>query len=365
MPTSPRPRSTANDRHDEQRLGDILSQALHTASSAGQMLPHVQGLDDADVVEIHYRATSRRGEDPQYLVHQTELLRRPVYRPERADNDADQTEGHVIGHTADGQSVFAYQHSEDTELQSTLGELNARDMLVMSVLQQAFWAAGCPADNMIRGRQATLYYISRQVGINDSATHLIKASVARLFHSKVVLRFKDARRARDGGYQVNEEGEVGFGFISGYGWRQRSAKGRKETETSQYIMLDQTLAQLIRQNQFTLLRADILRTLRHQPVALKLYCWARTHEPNESGFLMRHHVSTLADKLAIADTNITRRRRKIFAALEAVHAAAPQEFPGYELEPRTARAADPIIHIRRRKPALAQREAARLGGRVA
>jgi hypothetical protein len=84
------------------------------------------------------------------------------------------------------------------------------------------------------------------------------------------------------------------------------------------------------QKVLTFLKADVLRSLRRQPMALKLYAWGRTHRPDDRGRIF-YNVSKLAQRLGCSDQNSTRRRRKVLEAVEAVCAAAPDEFTGYEI----------------------------------
>lgn len=299
------------------------------------------------VVEIVY------DRNPEWLVHQTELLRHPVYRTERSDVGSEPSNRYVLDKTADGQLILAYPYDAQTELRSTLGELNARDMLVMSAIQQAFYANGCPRSGLLAGPVATFYHIARQIGLSGGeATNLVKASLDRLSVASVKIRFSSVERARRGGYPVNTKGEIVFGLLSGYGRRERSVRGQKDTTEDSFIRLDPTLGDLIRGGHFTFLRAEVLRKLRRKPVALKLYGWARTHDPNERGYLMPYRASTLADRIGCQDTNVTRRRRKIIEGLNAMCAAAPDEFPGWDFTLKTAKTADQVVEVRRRKVAI-------------
>jgi hypothetical protein len=352
MTTAPAPAFTRPSTGEELSLTELLAAAmppggdLPAGGNSGSD-PGEQQLGAVDGVEIVGVATSY-DPDPKWLLSETEALRRPMFRTERGDKTQSPSRSALADITADGQAVFAYRYDAETEMRSTLGELNCRDMLVMTAIQQAFYAAGCPASGLLTGPPATVYHLARQVGLSGGeATNLVKASLARLHQAKVTIRFRSTERARQGGYPVNVRGEITFGFISANGFRERSTTGHRDASTDSFIRIDQTLGDLIRGGHFTFLKADVLRKLRHTPVALKLYSWARTHEPNDDGFLMQHRISTLADKLGVQDTNVTRRRQKVLAALDAVRHAAPDEFPGYETIGASLRSADPTIRIRR------------------
>jgi hypothetical protein len=218
-------------------------------------------------------------------------------------------------------------------------------MLVMSVVQQAFWKTECPQDGRVWGDKATLGYIARQLGMHaEGSTRLIKASLERLATAKVQLKISPEHAPA--GYRPNSRGEVVFGFLAGYGWREASKKGVR-TDKTNYIQLDPMLAEMIRAGSYTFLKAEVLRELRDKPLALKLYAWARTHRPNDRGQLHPYGVMLLASRLGCADTNTTRRRRKVRQAAEAVCKAAPDEFPGYEWREGKA---DQVITLRRRVP---------------
>jgi hypothetical protein len=179
-------------REDEMSLADILAQARVAADAAeqGEVVPHITGLDeDGASAEIRVEPGHRQ---PvlDYFLHETEMLRRPVYRPERPDvRGGDPTP--VLPLSVNGRPVFdeegrqvvVHENADDTHVISSLGQLNARDLLVMGVLQRAFVDQDCPTDNKIRGSQATLYYLAHQIGINDSATHLIRETLERLKHT--------------------------------------------------------------------------------------------------------------------------------------------------------------------------------------
>jgi hypothetical protein len=299
-------------------------------------------------IEVSGRAD--RSSDPDWLIGQTSHLRNPVFRTRVSETAPSNGEHRVIGTDNDGQLILGYAYDELTELHSTMGELNVRDMLVMCVVQQAFFEAGCPSSCVVGGPRASLAYIARQIGMSDgNGLNHIKASIERLVHSKVKIRFRDAERAKANGYPVTTEGYVKFGFLQGYGVRTRSRKGMRDRLEDSYLRLDQTLGDLIRGGHFTFLRKEVIHRLRDNPTAVKLYAWARTHEPTDRGVLFPHRVSTLANKIGCADTNASRRRKKVLAALDAVCRAAPDEFPSWQMTPRTAKSADPVIELRRNR----------------
>ena len=97
-----------------------------------------------------------------------------------------------------------------------------------------------------------------------------------------------------------------------------------------FIRLDQAMADQIRSGRVTFLERTSFRTLRRQPLALKLYSWGRTHRTDDRWRIF-YGVTKLAQKLGYSDQNSTRRRRKLVDAVEAVCAAAPDEFTGDEL----------------------------------
>ncbi len=286
------------------------------------------------------------GDRPDWLIHETELLRHPVYRTERGDGEGTLSASAFDRPAPEQLPLLFYDYDDETHLLTRLGELNARDMLVMSVIQHEFYSRSCPVDARIDGDHATLSYIARQLGMHpEGSTNLIRASLERLATAKVRLRFSKARES--GNYPINSHGEVVFGFLSGYGWRERSMKGRAVDRTN-WIALDPTLAALIRKGNFTFLRADVLRRLRTKPLALKLYAWARTHRPTERGTLLPHSVNLLAHRLGCSDTNVSRRRKKVERALSDVCAAAPGEFPRYEIKRGRT---DFIVTLYRKAPA--------------
>jgi hypothetical protein len=349
-------------RGDEMSLADILAQARRFADEPAEqpdVVPHITGLDeDGASAEIRVEAGHRQP-TLDYLLHETEMLRRPVYRPERPDVRSADTSP-VLPLSVNGRPVFdeegrqvvVHENADDTHIISSLGQLNARDLLVMGVLQRAFVDQGCPTDNKIRGSQATLYYLAHQIGINDSATHLIRETLERLKHTRVKLRFDNVERARARGYRVNEQGEIDFNLIGTVGWRSRSTAGDKQKQIDCFIQLNQDLGDLLRSGKsVTSLRADMARALKDRPVALKLYAWSRTMSPDAAGYIggtYGYRVSTLCSRLGVADTNVTRRRKKVLAALDQLHRLAPEEFPDPAPKLNPQDGADPVIRFRRR-----------------
>ena len=315
-------------------FGDIIAQALHdqargTSTSRGAAAESRPDVTRQAVEVTGRRVGRRRDGEPEYFLHETEILRRPVYRTERADSDDDPPSSYFDQPTARQLPLLTYEYDADTAVISRIGELGTRDMLVMSVLSQAFFANGCPDDNLVRGDEATLGYVARQLGMHpEGATRLIRSSIERLSTARVKIKLHDVDRGAPGG-PVSTNGEVTVGFLANFGWRERKQRGQKMNRDN-YIQLDQTMADLIRSGRFTFLRADVLRRLRRQPLALKLYAWGRTHRPDDRGHIF-YSVSKLAQRLGCSDQNSTRRRRKILDAVEAVCAAAPDEFTGYNI----------------------------------
>ncbi len=266
--------------------------------------------------------------DPDYFLHETRILRSPAYRTERADLESEPAGSYFDHPAAEQLPLLTYEYDAQTTVITRIGELGTRDMLVMSVLSQAFYVAGCPGDNTLWGDPVTMGNIARLLGMHpEGATRLIRASVERLSTARV--RFKIAQTDADAsGGAVATRGEVTVGFLANFGWRERKQRGRT-VDRDNFIQLDQAMADLIRAGQFTFLKAEVLRALRRQPLALKLYAWARTHRPDDRGRIF-YGVGKLAQQLGCSDKNSTRRRRKVMEAAEAVCAAAPAEFPGFE-----------------------------------
>jgi hypothetical protein len=314
-------------------FSDIMAQMLEERTQATSRRSATAELErelDTDAKVLSGRPVERRVvAGPEYLLHETEMLRRPVYRTERSDSDDDPPASYFDQPAAHQLPLLTYEYDADTTVISRIGELGTRDMLVMSVLSQAFYANGCPDDNLVRGDEATLGYVARQLGMHpEGATRLIRSSIERLSTARVKIKLSDVNRDVEGG-SVSTQGEVTVGFLSNFGWRERKQRGRKINRDN-YIQLDQAMADLIRSGRFTFLRADVLRALRRQPLALKLYAWGRTHRPDDRGRIF-YSVTKLAQRLGCSDQNSTRRRKKLLDAVEAVCAAAPDEFTGYNV----------------------------------
>ncbi len=330
------------------RLSDILAQALRVGSNSAIPEPDLHdGINQ--VVEVAgYKAlvpfAHSQEETPGWLLHETHLLRQPVYRTERKDSDDEPVGSYFENPAAEQLPLLTYEYDSETTVISRIGELGTRDMLVVAVLSQAFFANGCPSDNKVRGDQATLGYIARQLSMHpEGATRLIRASIERLSTARVKIKVHEGDPSAVGG-PTTTRGEITVGFLANFGWRERKQRGVAVNHDN-YIQLDQAMADLIRAGQFTFLRAEVLRGLRRQPMALKLYAWARTHRPDERGRIF-YGVNKLAKQLGCSDQNSTRRRRKITEAIEAVCSAAPEEFPGFEM--RTGRH-DQVLVLRRAK----------------
>ncbi len=319
-------------------FGDLLAEAMRLRGEPQSGAE--DGVDDhkdgiTSIVEVTGHAVPEpygdADDDPDWLLHETRLLRSPVYRTERADTETDPVGSYFDQPTAEQLPLLTYEYDPQTTVISRIGELGTQDMLVMAVLSQAFFATGCPADNKIRGDHATLGSIARQLGMHpEGATRLIKASIERLSTARVKFKLNEVERDAVGG-PATTRGEVTIGFLSNFGWRERKQRG-VAVNRENYVQLDQAIADLIRQGQFTFLRAEVLRDLRKQPLALKLYAWARTHKPDDRGRIF-YGMGKLAKQLGCSDQNSTRRRRKLVEAVEAVCKAAPDEFPGFEVKP--------------------------------
>ena len=319
------------------RFSDLLVRAMHAQDelqddTADPLPDQKDGI--SAVLDVVGRSVPQpyrdADEDPDWLLHETRLLRSPVYRTERADTDADPVGSYFDHPAAEQLPLLTYEYDPQTTVISRIGELGTRDMLVMTVLSQAFFASGCPENNKIRGDHATLGYIARQLGMHpEGATRLIKASIERLSTARVKFKLNEVERDAVGA-TATTRGEVTIGFLSNFGWRERKQRGIAVNRDN-YVQLDQAIADLIRQGQFTFLRAEVLRDLRRQPLALKLYAWGRTHKPDDRGRIF-YGMNKLARQLGCSDQNSTRRRRKLVEAVEAVCKAAPDEFPGFEVK---------------------------------
>lgn len=309
-------------------LSDILAEAMRLR---GEALPDDAETDHEDgITRVMEVAGADDIDDPDWLLHETQLLRQPVYRTERVNADDEAPGSYFADPAADQLPLLTYEYNPQTTVISRIGELGTRDMLVMAVLSQAFFASGCPANNKISGDAATLGHIARQLGMHpEGATRLIRASIERLSTARVKVKLNSVDQAAPGGPATTQV-EVTVGFLANFGSRERKQKG-VSVKRDNYIQLDQAMADLIRAGEFTFLRAEALRALRRQPLALKLYAWARTHRPDERGRIF-YGVTKLAKQLGCSDQNSTRRRRKVVEAVDAVCAVAPDEFPGYELQ---------------------------------
>jgi hypothetical protein len=259
-----------------------------------------------------------------WMLHETQSLRDPVYRTESTDRLAQ-----PLGKASvdpEQMPLIRYEYGEGTAIISRLGELSARDLRVMSVISQVFFENGCPADNMVRGDEATLGFMARQLGMNpDGCAGMIRASIERLSTAKIIWKKERTIVARDGSVQGHDNSEVAHGFLAGWGGRSRKTAGHAEQKDN-YILIDQHMAALIRAKNFTWLRGDVMRSLKNNAMATKLYSFMRTHRPNDRG-VIEYGVMHLAERLGCSDTKKSRVRIKLQAAAEAVVAAAPHEFP--------------------------------------
>jgi hypothetical protein len=259
-----------------------------------------------------------------WMLHETESLRQPVYRIESADRDQ-----HPRGKASPDPEqlpLIRYEYSDGAAVISRLGELSARDLRVMSVISQVFYEHGCPPDNMIRGDEATLGFVARQLGMNpDGCAGMIRASIERLATAKIIWKKEREIVGTDGTVQGTEKAEVAHGFLAGWGGRSKKTRGRAEQKAN-YILIDQHMAELIRARNFTWLRGDVMRQLKNNAMATKLYSFMRTHRPNDKG-VIEYGTMRLAERLGCSDTKKSRVRTKVEAAAQAVVAAAPHEFP--------------------------------------
>ena len=284
--------------------------------------------------------------DDWYL-HETEMIRYPVYRTERSDR-ANEPVGLSDPEAVEQLPLIVYEYGNGLELWSRMGELNARDMLVMSYLSSVFWDQNCPADNRVRGDAVTLRGIARALGMNPQAsTGLIRASLQRLSTARVALTSMRTVVESDGDTPAEPEvirGTGTAGFLGNQWSRERCRKG-KVMDRDNWTEIDSVMADMIRRRQFTWLKASVLRKLRNDPLAVKLYAWARTHRPDDKGKLFSYSTTKLASRLGCQDSNSTRRRNKVIRAMEALHKAAPEEFPGFD---QRASRTDVILTLHRR-----------------
>jgi len=280
----------------------------------------------------------------QWFLHETNTLRAPVYRTEARDRRDEP--GALASDDPAQLPLLEYKYAGDDELLviSRMGELTARDVRVMSVISQVFFEDGCPASNAIVGDTATLGYIARQLGMHpDGATGLIRSSIQRLATTKVVWKRKRTVVDEAGVVQETDDAELSIGFLSDWGFRTRRTKGRAEDRRN-FILLNQIMAEKIRAKAYTWLRADVVRRLKDDALATKLYMFMRTHRPDDKG-VIQYGVMNLARRLGCSDTKRSRVRRKMEAAAQAVCRAAPSEFPGWHL--REGRA-DQVLVMQKR-----------------
>ena len=327
-----RPRSKPDGpRASDLANGEVsFSDLLATVVASGRVIAEIpESADETPIVvdrsSSFDAADTARRELMPWMLHETQSLREPVYRTESTDRLAQ-----PVGKASTDPEqlpLIRYEYGEGTAIISRFGELSARDLRVMSVISRVFFENGCPADNMVRGDEATLGFIARQLGMNpDGCAGMIRASIERLSTSKIVWKKERTVLGKDGTVQSHEDTEVAHGFLAGWGRRSRKTAGRAE-EKSNYVLIDQHMADLIRAKNFTWLRGDVMRSLRNNALATKLYSFMRTHRPNDRG-VIEYGVMLLADRLGCSDTKKSRVRAKMAAAAEAVVAAAPHEFPG-------------------------------------
>ena len=270
-------------------------------------------------------------QDPEILrswfLHETQTLRQPVYRTEARDRD--KNDGTAPNDPCQ-LPLLHYNYGTGVVVLSQMGELTARDLRVMSVVSQVFWANGCPADNTIYGDEATLGFICRQLGLNPAGyVKLIKASVERLATTKVLWKINNKVVDDHGATSGSDRGEVAVGFITNWGSRRKKIKGVAELKNN-FVIIDPLMAQMIRSGNFTWLRADTMRRLSSHALATKLYAFMRTHRPNDRGEI-EYGLMTLAQKLGCSDKKRSRVRAKLIAAAEAICKESPHEFPRFHL----------------------------------
>jgi hypothetical protein len=296
-----------------------------SVAATGQVQELVTGAIDSDNV------APTHAQDPgmlrSWLLHETQTLREPVYRTEARDREKDS--GSATGDPIQ-LPLLHYDYGSGVVVLSQMGELTARDLRVMSVISQVFYANGCPADNTIYGDEATLGFICRQLGLNPAGyVKLVKASVERLATSKVLWRINSKIVDDRGATTGSDQGEVAVGFITNFGSRRKKVKGEAQIKNN-FMILDPLMAQMIRSGKFTWLRADTMRRLSSHALATKLYAFMRTHRPNDRGEI-EYGLATLATKLGCSDKKRSRVRVKLIAAAEAVCKESPAEFPKFHL----------------------------------
>lgn len=340
--------ATLDAANDEPANGDgklhARDDATHTAEpSSERALLHASTVPSSPSVTVITSdqppaASAEIRHDPdgvpllKYFLAETQSIRNPAYQVGNSAADADDaaTKSYFDLEGAHQLPLRYFEYDENTTVISHLGELTVRDMLVMSVITQIFFEAGCPADGKITGDQATFGYIARQLGMNPAgSTASIRKSLERLETAKVRLKLS-RKLIESGGYEVNEEGEVDYGFLSGMGSRTRKRKGVPDRRTN-FIRLDAGHADLVRNHHFIRYRADIVRAIRNDRVLLKVFYWARSHRPNERGELLEYGVVRLARQLGYKDTNPRRLRKRVIEAVENLCTIVPEEFPSFKL----------------------------------
>lgn len=321
---------TAPRRVSEEANGPVLfSDILATAIAAGQAITDLPDSADETTIVVDRSGESSSNDAARrdlmpWMLHETQSLRTPVYRTESTDRLAQ-----PIGKASRNPEqlpLIRYEYGDGTAVISRLGELSARDLRVMFVIGQVFFEHGCPADNMVRGDEATLGFIARQLGMNpDGCAGMIRASIERLSTAKIIWENERTIMAKDGSVQSHENSEVAHGILAGWGGRRRKTAGRAEQKDN-YVLIDQHMAELIRTEKFTWVRGDVVRALKNNALATKLYGFMRTHRPNDKG-VIEYGVMHLADRIGCSDTKKSRIRAKMAAAAQAICVAAPHEFP--------------------------------------
>jgi hypothetical protein len=338
----------------------IVTQKPRTTSgptSFADLLAAAAAANDARDIEIVASADDRvpasqisMGDDADashlrtWLLHETQTLRQPVYRTEAKDREKELAKA-----TPDPVQLPLqhFDYGSGVVVLSQMGELTARDLRVMSVVSQVFWANGCPADNTIYGDEATLGFICRQLGLNPAGyVKLVKASIERLATSKVLWKINNKVLDANGSTSGHDRGEVAVGFITNWGSRRKKVKGEAELKNN-FMILDPLMAEMIRSGSFTWLRADTIRRLSNHALATKLYAFMRTHRPNDRGEI-EYGLMTLADKLGCSDKKRSRVRAKLLAAAEAICKESPEEFPKFHV--RAGARDDVMVLQKTRRP---------------
>jgi len=257
------------------------------------------------------------------MLHETQTLRDPIYRTRASEDE----HGGQADANPEQLPLISYTYDEgDPIVLSRMGELIARDVRIMSVISQIYWESGCPADGMIRGDEATLGYIAKQLGMHpEGATNLIKSSIMRLATAKVVWKQRRTIHDKDGRAVGEDDVEISLGFLANWGFRTQRRRGMRERRDN-YIQLDPMMSARIRERSFTWLRGDVVRRLKDDPLATKLYMFMRSQRPNDRGTL-EYGVMRLAHDLGCSDTKKARVRRRMESAALAVVRVARHEFP--------------------------------------